>query len=220
MSLKLFLGTALMSLLLCACTETRFATLPGEDLQSCDRRWEGVWQEVGADGRRTDVPRHLTGFVMDAECRLRLFEEPEEGGALQFFALPLRFLHLRGSDYLVVSDRDLHELVELEPPFDVDPAPVESFFFLRYRLRGDRLELNQVDSEQTARWVLDGTLDGSLTKGRHSLHVYVRGDAKQMRELLSRRQLFSRRGDWVMRRSHLSLEDFERARLEQHPAGR
>ena len=87
----------------------------------------------------------------------------------------------------------------------------KSFFFAKYRVRGDRLEVRKVDSAKAARLVIDGRLDGTVKKGRNDLHVYVRGGRQQMLDLVRGNDLFESKPSLVFTRSRQELQDFERS---------
>ena len=200
---------------LTACVETRFESPLGDNIETCDTAWKGLWFEAGDDGRRADGERHLAGFAVDDACAFTVVEQPEAGGPLKRTRVPINFVHARGEDYLVVSDAAVKGLVDLDPPFDVDPPPQKSFFFARYRVRGDRLEVRKVDSAKAAKLVIDGKLEGTVRKGRYDLHVYVRGGRQQMLDLVRRNDLFEAKPSLVFTRSRQDLQDFERSLQRQ-----
>jgi len=205
----------LLALLACAtltaCVETRFESPLGDNIETCDTAWKGLWFEDRDDGRRADGERHLAGFVVDEACAFTIVEQPEAGGPLKRTRVPINFVHAHGGDYVVVSDAALRGLVELDPPYDVEPAPQKSFFFARYRVRGHRLEVRKVDDAKAARLVVDGKLDGTVLKGRNHLHVYVRGGRQQMLDIVRRHDLFEVKPSLVFERSRMDLQDFERS---------
>ncbi|HEY6940513.1 hypothetical protein, partial [Dokdonella sp.] len=89
--------------------------------------------------------------------------------------------------------------------------PQKSFFFAKYRVRGDRLEVRKVDDAKAAKLVIDGALEGTVQKGRNELHVYVRGGRQQMLDLVRRHDLFESKPSLVFTRSREDLQDFERS---------
>jgi hypothetical protein len=209
--LKPALAALLACASLCGCVETRFESPLGDNIETCDTAWKGLWFEAGDDARRADGERHLTGFAVDEACAFTVVEQPEAGGPLKRTRVPINFVHARGEDYVVVSDAALKGLVDLDPPFDIDPPPQKSFFFAKYRVRGDRLEVRKVDSAKAARLVIDGRLDGTVKKGRNDLHVYVRGGRQQMLDLVRGNDLFESKPSLVFTRSRQELQDFERS---------
>lgn len=196
--------------LLGACVETRFESPLGDNIETCDTAWKGLWFEADDDLRRMDGERHLTGFAVDEACAFTLIEQPEAGGSLKRTRVPINFVHARGDDYVVVSDTALRGLIDLKAPYDIEPPPQKSFFFAKYRVRGDRLEIRKVDDAKAARLVIDGALDGTVQKSRNELHVYVRGGRQQMLDLVRRHDLFESRPSLVFTRSREDLEDVER----------
>ncbi|MGN6518318.1 MAG: hypothetical protein ACTHK2_02720 [Dokdonella sp.] len=196
--------------LLGACVETRFESPLGDNIETCDTAWRGLWFEADDGLRRVDGERHLTGFAVDEACAFTLIEQPEAGGPLKRTRVPINFVHARGDDYVVVSDTALRGLVDLKAPYDIDPPPQKSFFFAKYRVRGNRLEIRKVDDAKAARLVIEGALDGTVQKSRNELHVYVRGGRQQMLDLVRRHDLFESRPSLVFTRSREGLEDVER----------
>ena len=193
-----------------ACVETRFESPLGDNIETCDTAWKGLWFEEGDDLRRTDGERHLTGFAVDEACAFTLIEQPEAGGPFKRTRVPINYVHVRGDDYVVVSDAALRGLVDLKTPYDIDPPPQKSFFFARYRVRVNRLELRKVDDAKVAKLVIDGSLDGTVQKGRNELHVYVRGGRQQMLDLVRKHDLFESKPSLVFVRSREDLQDVER----------
>jgi hypothetical protein len=208
---KSLLAALLACTTLTACVETRFESPLGDNIETCDTAWKGLWLEPGDDGRRVDVERQLSGFADDDACAFTVVEQPEANGPLKRTRVPINFVHAHGDDYVVVSDAALHGLVELKPPYDIEPMPQKSFFFAKYRVRGDRLEIRKVDDARVAKLVIDGRLDGTVQKGRNELHVYVRGGRQQMLDLVRHNDLFESKPSMVFQRSRRDLQDIERS---------
>lgn len=191
-------------MLLAGCVETRFESPLGDNIETCDARWKGLWID-----RDNDTTRTADAFEVDGACELTLLDQPEPGGPLKRIRVAVNFVHDGGSDYLVVSDAQIHGLGTLDPPYGIKPAPAKSFFFVKYRLRGDVLELYEVDSERTAGLVIDGTLDGTVSKTAGELHVYVRGDRVKMLEIVRRQHIFSDKPAATLQSSRQSAADYE-----------
>ena len=197
------------ALVLSGCVETRFESPLGDNIETCDARWKGLWFD--ADETAKDRERSVTAFHVDDGCEFTLIEQPEPGGALKRTRVPINYVHAGGNDYLVVSEAAVHGLVDLKPPYDIDPPPQKAFFFAQYRVRGDRIELRKVDSAKTAKLVIDGAVDGTVQKGRNELHVFVRGGRAQMLELVRKRDVFESEPSMRFKRSTQDLQDFERS---------
>lgn len=206
-------------LLLAGCVETRFESPPGDNIETCDTRWKGLW--VGADdARRGELDLDdVAAFHVDANCEFSVLDQEESGGPLKRVHVPLNFVHAGGRDYIVVADTSLAGLVKLDPPHGIDPAPRKSYFFARYRVRGDRLQLFTVDSKRAARLVVDGTVEGTVDKTRNALRVYVQGNRAQTLELLRKHAIFEDKPSLELVRSKLGVEAFERS-LRQSGARR
>ena len=64
--------------------------------------------------------------------------------------MPVNYVHADGKDYVVVADTSLKGLADIKPPHGITPVPEKSYFFARYTLRRDRLDIYQVDDERMA----------------------------------------------------------------------
>jgi hypothetical protein len=197
-------------LLLGGCVETRFESPLGDNIETCDVKWKGLW----GDPESTTEP---SAIYVDDECHFIVLDQPERGGPLKRLHVPVNFVHADGKDYLVVADTSLKGMVELKAPHGIDPAPEKSFFFARYSLRGDRVELNQIDSERVAKLVIDGKLDGTVDKTGNDLHVFVRGSRAHMLEIVRTQPIFESKRPTVLVRRQQTLDEFEQALLKaQH----
>ncbi|MBX3701334.1 MAG: hypothetical protein KF903_10085 [Dokdonella sp.] len=194
-----------------ACVETRFEAPLGDNIETCDTGWKGLWFEQPGAKASNDDNKERVGFFVDEACALTLFEQGAGGAPLKRWRVAVNFVHLRGGDYLVVADSALRSLGEIAPPHAIEPPPAKSYYYVRYRLRGDRLELYEVDSAKAARLVIDGKLEGTVNKTRNELHVYLRGGRAQMLDIVRKHDLFSDKPWHVFRRSGQDLQDFERS---------
>ena len=201
----------LACLVLCGCVETRFESPLGDTIETCDPAWKGLWFEVGDDGMRADGERHLTGFNVDEGCALTLFDQPDAAGPLKYTRLPVNFVHAHGGDYVVVTDVALRAVGDIPPPYGIEPEPAKSYYFAKYRIRRDRLELRVVDSTKAAVKVIERVFDGTVLHNRSELHVFVRGNRAQMLEIVRRHDLFERKPSWVLQRSAQTLQELERS---------
>lgn len=177
-----------VGLVLAACTETRFESPPGDQLETCDARWKGTWDEIDADaGAKAN---REPAVEVDANCTLTLLDENKDGGAIKRQPVAAHFAHVDGNDVLVATDSAIKALVALDPPYGVDPTPKESYFLARYRVHGDRIDLYAVDSAHVAKLVIDGIVEGSVDKRRRELHVFVSGTRAQVLALMRNHAIF------------------------------
>ncbi len=204
-----YLALGLLLLTLAGCEETRFESPLGDNIETCDTRWKGLWLNPKGDDREAE------GLFVDAECRLLVITQPEKGGPLKPVHVPLNFVHAGGKDYVVVADDQLKGLVDLDPPPAVTPKPARSYFFARYRLRGDRLEIYYADTQRIAKLLIDDKLRGTLSKTPGTLHAYVMGDRATMLDIVRRLPVFADKPGAVLARSTQSLEDYERDLLRR-----
>jgi hypothetical protein len=201
----------LLQLALSACVETRFESTPGEHIEACDARWKGLW--VDTSGRSVKGGGEELAFLVDDECRFLLLERPEKDGPLKPIHIPLNFVHDRGSDYVVVADDQLSGVVKLAPVHGIEPSPRKAFFVARYRISGNRLEIDTVDSKRVARMIIDDVLDGTVNANHNELHVFLRGDRMKILEILRRQKIFSDTPSVRLERKRQSLAEFERERV-------
>jgi hypothetical protein len=196
---------------LCGCVETRFESPLGDNIETCDTRWKGLWTVDKS-------PKDDAGaFWIDNECRFTVLDQPERGAPFKQIHVPVNHVHDKGKDYLVIADVALKGLVELKPPYAIDPAPQKSFFFARYDVHGNRIELRDVDSEATAKLVVDGKLQGTVSKTANELHVYVRGDRAAMLEIVRGNTIFSGKAGLVLNRANQTPADYEQSVIQaQH----
>ena len=189
---------------LSGCVETRFESPLGDNIETCDPHWKGVW----ADPESSDEP---SAIYVDDECHFMVLDQPEKGGPIKRIHVPMNYVHVDGKDYIVVADSSLKGLVELKPPYGIDPAPEKAFFFARYQIRGDRLEVSQVDSERVAKLVIDGKIDGSVSKTGNDLHVFVRGNRTRMLEIVRTQSIFQDKSQTKLVRRKQTVDEFEQS---------
>lgn len=199
---------AVSASLLGGCVETRFESQLGDNIETCDARWKGLW--IGADADADDDG----AIYVDAECRTFMLDQTEKLGPLKQIPIPINFVHDGRDDYLVIADNNLKGLVDLPAPYSIDPKPEKSFFFARYRFRGNRLDLSEVDSKRVATLVIDEKLDGSVAKSQNELHVYVRGDRQRMLEIARKQHIFVDKPSTVLVRSKLDAAGYESALIK------
>lgn len=205
---------------LTGCVETRFAAPLGDNIETCDTRLKGLWLDAkesahvqaGKDSKSTG---DADAIHVDDGCRVEIIEQPEPGGPLKRIHVPVNFVHDGGNDYLVVSDAQLNGLVELAPPYAVTPKPEKSFFFTRYAIHGEVLELYDVDTKAVAKLIVDGTLRGTVSSTSTELHAWVDGNRNDMLELVRRQPIFESKPNLTLKRSTKTLADFERSVTKQ-----
>jgi hypothetical protein len=207
---------AFLALTLAGCIETRFESPPGDNIETCDAGWKGLWLDAGG-GSYDRVGDDDAAFYVNDDCQFIVLDQPEKNGALKQIHVPVNYVHADGKDYIVIADSAVKGLVDLKPPHGVTPSPEKSFFFARYRLRGDRLELYQVDSDRTAKLVIDGKLEGTVDKTRNELHVYVNGSRAQMLDIVRAQAIFEDK-PMKLARSRQTLEQYEKSMLPNAPS--
>jgi hypothetical protein len=198
----------LLAALLSGCNETRFESPLGDNIETCDSHWKGLWT---GDEPESNTPG---AFWIDDDCRFTVLDQPEKGGPFKQIHVPVNYVHDGGKDYLVVADNVLKGLVELKPPYGIDPLPAKSYFFARYRTHGDRIDVYSVNDANVAKLILDGKLQGTISKTANELHVYVRGDRAQMLEIVRHDSIFEDKTDTVLSRIKQTPADYEKSVIQ------
>jgi hypothetical protein len=201
---------AILALASAGCVETRFESPLGDNIETCDAGWKGLW--IVVDDRK-DQAKDATAFYVNDECQFMVLDRPEKKGALKEIRVPVNYVHADRKDYIVVADTAIRGLVDLKAPHGITPAPDKSFFFARYRLRGDRIELYQVDASRVAKLVIDGKLDGTVDKVGSELHVYVRGSRAEMLHVVRELAIFDEKNPVTLARSRQSLDQYEKSMI-------
>ncbi|MGH8041158.1 MAG: hypothetical protein ACREPN_03835 [Rudaea sp.] len=197
------IAAATFCLLLTACVETRFESTPGDVNTTCDARWKGLWTE--GNTKNDDG-----AIYVDDECHWIVLDRPKPHAPLNRIQVPMQYAHIDGKDYLIVADTALKDLVKLEPPYSIEPAPAQSYYLVFYQLRGDSVELTQVNSERVAQLILEGKLEGTISKTANELHVFVRGDRARILEIVRKFPIFDSQKPTHFVRRHQTLDEFER----------
>lgn len=205
----------ILVLALAGCVETRFESPIGDNIETCDARWKGIWAE--ADEANHDRPDDTVAFYVDDDCRFIVLDDPGKDGTSKEIHVPVNYVHADGKDYVVVADTALKPLVDIKPPHGVTPAPEKSYYFARYTLRRDRLDIYQVDDERMAKLVVDGAIDGTIDKTQNELHVYVHGSRAEMLALVRSRPIFKDKATRFVR-SRQTLDDLQKSRPHASPA--
>ena len=206
---------ALLVLALAGCVETRFESPIGDNIETCDARWKGLWTE--ADEAHQGRPGDTVVFYVDDDCKFIVLDDPDKNGTAKEIHVPVNYVHADGKDYVVVTDVSLKPLVDIKPPHGVTPVPEKSYYFARYTLRHDRLDIYQVDDERVAKLVVDKVIDGTVDKTQNELHVYVHGSRADMLALVRARPIFKDKSTRFVR-STQTLGDFQKSQHRASPA--
>jgi hypothetical protein len=194
---------------LAGCVETRFESPIGDNIETCDAGWKGLW--VDTDDAKRDRPEASgAAFYVNDACEFVVIDQPEPKGALKQIHVPVNYVHAGGKNYVVVADVAIRGLADVKAPHGVTPVPAKSFFFARYERRGDRLDLYPVDSVRTAKLVIDGKLDGTVDRTQNELHVFVRGTRANMLDIVRTQPIFDEK-PFSLKRSRQTLEEYEKA---------
>lgn len=203
MSLRACAWIALSAIALGGCVETRFESPLGGRQESCDARWKGLWIGPDPDDQSAAV-------YVDTTCNLFVIDKPAADKPVRRVELPVRYKQVDGRDYLSVEAAAFKELADLDPPYAIEPAPAHAYFFARYTISGDRLEIDMVNSKRVAQLVIDDKIDGTVGKSRNGLHVFVRGDPARMLEIVRSEPIFDGVTPIILVRSKQSADAFER----------
>jgi hypothetical protein len=194
-------------LMLVGCVETRFESPLGDNIETCDARWKGLWN--GMDDELAKKGEAITAFHVNDDCEFTVLDQPEARGVLKRVHVPINYVHAGGNDYIVVADVSIKSLAKLAPPYAITPAPEKAYFFARYRVHGDRIDVYQADSARVAKLIVDGKVDGTVNKTQNELHAFVRGSRAQMLDLVRNESLFEAKPSLQLVRSKQTLGEFE-----------
>jgi hypothetical protein len=194
-------------LILGGCVETRFESPLGDNIETCDARWKGLWN--GMDDELAKKGEEITAFHVNDDCEFTVLDQPEARGALKRVHVPINYVHAGGNDYIVVADTSIKSLTKLAPPYAITPPPEKAYFFARYRVHGDRIDVYQADSARVAKLIIDGKVDGTVNKTQNELHAFVRGSRAQMLDLVGKESLFEAKPSLQLVRSKQTLGEFE-----------
>ena len=202
MNVRSWVWIALSAIALAGCVETRFESPLGGRFESCDARWKSLWTG-------TDPTDQSAAIYVDPDCHAYVVDRPAADKPVRRVELPLRFKQVDGQDYLSVEAAAFKDLVELDPPYAIEPAPAHAYFFARYQIRGDHMEIDLVNSKRIAQLIIDGKIDGTVSKTSNGLHVFVRGDPARMLEIVRGQSIFEGVVPTTLQRSKQTLEEFE-----------
>ena len=186
--MRLLLAIAACALL-GACQGTTFQTAPLAE-SSCDGGLQGRWLSIGDSGNDADGEVELR---IGADCRAELDEHEKDGTRTG----PSTLVHVgrAGSQSYLWVDA-AWALARFGPS---RTAPAGDVFVLRYRLRGDRLELQTTDDKAVAHLIIDEKIPGDVQRLDGSLLNRITGgahpDVLAMPGVFERKRLSFRRGD-------------------------
>lgn len=203
MSTRTWIWVALSAIALAGCSETRFESPLGGRQESCDARWKGLWTEP-------DPADQTAAIYVDGACHAFVIDKPAPDKPVRRVELPVRYKHIDARDYLCVDANAFKGLADLDPPYAIEPAPAHAYFFARYRISGDRVEIDLVNSKRVAQLIIDEKIDGSVSKTTNGLHVFVRGDPARMLEIVRSEPIFDGATPTILARSQLTANAFER----------
>jgi hypothetical protein len=192
------LGTAVLG----GCTETRFAS-PLQPATTCDARLKGLWAPAAV------ADDDVFALYVDPACVAYVIAQEKPSRRIERRRLPLTFAHIGAHDYAVASAADVMRAGSFRLPavHGVDPAPA-AWFYARYAVVGDRLDIAMIDSHLLAKRILENTLDGTIDKTAAELHVFVSADAQQTIDFIRDNDVFESPREPLLRR-HQSIEQFE-----------
>ena len=78
------------ALLVTGCTETRFESPLGDNIESCDVHWKGLWLAPDSQTRE----RGEGAFLVDDECRFQMLDQTEPGTPFKRIHVPLSLIHI------------------------------------------------------------------------------------------------------------------------------
>jgi hypothetical protein len=176
-------------LLLGACQGTTFQTAPLAELP-CDGGLAGQWLSISDDKKEADGEVELR---IDASCHAEIDEHEKDGTRTG----PATLVHVGRAgrqDYLWVDAG--WALARFGPSRTV---PAGDVFVMRYRLRGNRMDMQATDDKAIAHLIIDEKIPGDVSRRDGNLLNRITGDAHPevlaMPGVFEDKMLRFRRGD-------------------------
>lgn len=189
---------------LAGCVETQFESPLGGRPVSCDAHWKGLW--IG-----NDLTDQSAAIYVNPDCRAYVVDGPAPDKPIRRVELPLRYRNVDGHDCLSVEAAAFKDLVDLNPPHAIEPAPAHAYFFAHDQIRGGGIEIDLVNSNRLAQPIIDGKIEGTISKTANELRVLVRGDPARMLEIVRNQSIFEDVVPTMLVRSRQPLREFERS---------
>jgi len=168
------LGATLLLLGLASCEVTTFQNPPVAEL-ACDSRLVGDWLSI-ADPDHSDDPPGELELQIDKMCNLSIIEHNKDGDK-HHDATPMHVGRDGAQDYAWLDYKSLSEslfhgdnLRRKAPPnattaHNDDPiVPAGDLYVLRYSVHDKDLQFQQTDNHAIAHCIIDGKLDGNVTR--------------------------------------------------------
>ncbi|HNR91130.1 MAG TPA: hypothetical protein PKO41_01775 [Dokdonella sp.] len=188
-------GALTLLLVLAGCVETRFESLPGDQVERCDARWVGNWRFVSSEDKR-EAADDAVFIAIGAGCRdIRVFEKGKQDDDL---TADLHFARVDRMRILAV------QLIEQKDKGKAKGEWDGGYHYFRYDTRANRIDMYAVDHDRVAHLLIDGKLRGrvemvSQRPGVHrqshgrSQENFVAGDASAMVEVVRKPGIFEKR---------------------------
>lgn len=192
----------LLVLLLSACSDTKFLSLPSGETSDCDQRFVGTWRVIEQSDDK-DGPDYL---AIEPDCKRIIGSKENEHEDLREDT-ELRFHRGKYADYLVLRD-----LPDADSESDAEP---EGHGLMRYRIKRDRrIEVFGIDHRQIALMLVDGRLHGNSKvnapkQGSITYDNLVDSNSEELDRALKDRRAFERKPAIVLER--VSKEEYRRA---------
>ncbi len=196
MALRRILLTACAGLALAGCDETRFATDPLGATRACEASLEGVWRI------EDDNEGPAEYLAVSASCDVSLLRPARagEGGvdadaeARPPIELAPSIGRIGSTLYATVTDDDFHRAADAGDGSAQrgHEVPRGGFHAWRIERSGERATLRAVDHRAVARAIIDGKLEGEVSKNDDGLKNWVALEGEALRDLLGQRWLFRR----------------------------
>ena len=167
--------TLSLLLVIAGCSEVRFTQLPAGSVRDCDSRAVGRWLSA-------DEPDNDSALVVSEDCERVEVVERKSDGSIDRDVLDVSWIRTQGRRVAAVaSDK---------------PDESGQWHLVRYRIRGDRLDIFYPDIEGLAARVDAGTIAGeviSRDSDGDAQEVLVTADRRKLARLIGRGELFRKK---------------------------
>ncbi|MEO6103759.1 MAG: hypothetical protein ABIP44_09005 [Pseudoxanthomonas sp.] len=172
---SLLLLPLLLSLIGCVTFER--APLP----LACDARLEGHWLPVAnnpGEAAKLTAEDHAT---VNGQCHATISMSQAAGKPARKAEVQVSGFELGDEHYLVLGEKDLTRLFAGSDKISPDRVPGNSVTLVRYRIAGDTLKLETIDTDTVKRMVEGHELSATT---QDQLNYVIPGDEAQLREVL------------------------------------
>jgi hypothetical protein len=162
---------------LAGCVTFEKAPLP----LACDARLEGRWLPIANSAEEAAKLTADDYATVDGQCHATLSMSQAADQPARKAEVQASGFELGGEHYLVLGEKDLTRLFAGSGMLSQDRIPGTSVTLVRYRIEGDILKLETIDTDTVKRMVDQHELSA---KTQDQLNYLIPGDEAQLRDVL------------------------------------